>query len=301
MSNIADRAFIKVEHLLSRGKLSTAEKRIRFYIGVSNNIVSFGLFSFIYSRKFALEERFGASDTLDIVTRTVDRGFWLDTLSLFEEQWIVILLALFTYIWYYRYNNAVKNEMDIVMRTYSGFNPPSNWESVVGMRWVPFLSVGLTLVFLALAWSIDHLPLYCLFVVLMNVMDMRGNAMVRANLIAHFADARFVPPDTDQHRDFIMRRREVAAKYWIARPHLERIGLLMVAIMVAFLAYFSGEIFGLYLPKEVPYLVVMAAIIANEATMFRWRGIRDRALDDIERAQEEANRQRSQEPAVRPA
>jgi len=99
----------------------------------------------------------------------------------------------------------------------------------------------------------------------------------------------------DLHKPFIMRRREIAEEYLINRPHIERIGLMIVGFMLAFLAAISEQVIGIKVWKEVPYLIVIFTIIANEVTMVRWRRLRDKALETVDLEQEHADRRRTGE------
>ncbi|MDP2618824.1 MAG: hypothetical protein Q8P46_01380 [Hyphomicrobiales bacterium] len=207
----------------------------------------------------------------------------------------IALLALFTFVWYFLYKRAVRNEIEIVTRLYSKFNPPHDWESMIGRSWAPILAVLMTLTFIALAWFIDRIQIYCVILMLMGIQDVRGNSFVRRNLAKHFIDQRYVPLDSDLHKPFIMRRREIAEEYWINRPHIERIGLMIVGFMLAFLAAISEQVIGIKVWKEVPYLIVIFTIFANEVTMVRWRRLRDKALETVDLEQEHADRRRTGE------
>jgi len=204
----------------------------------------------------------------------------------------VIMLSVATVIWYLRYIHAVRNEMDVLVRFYSKFNPPENWQSILGSRWVPFLAIGITLGFIALAYFVDRLDLYCIVMLILNVLDIRGNSMLRLNLTRHFADPDYHPLEGDFYRPFINRRREVAAEYWIYRPQVERIGIMMIATMIAFMLVSPQGVFGFTVTKWLPYSIIVLVIVGNELTMARWRIVRDKALHAIEVDEEEAERVR---------
>ena len=165
----------------------------------------------------------------------------------------------------------------------------------LGKNIIPVLSVGITVTFLALAWFIDNIKMYCLILLLLNVFDIRGNNVLRQNLVKHFSDERFIPLDSDLHKPFIMRRRAAAEDYWINKPQLERIGLFMIAAAGAFLLSVSDAAFNVKLWVGYAYLLVMAAITANEVTMRRWRLQRNAVLNKIDADEARANRDRIEE------
>lgn len=273
-------------------QLKDVNERLRFHINISNKIIEVGLFSFIAATKLDLEGYLGDLG-LATIPRLVTASFWQSVGRLIAEKNLVVLLAIFTALWYFRYSKVVRSEMDIVTNTFSRFNPPHDWEKVVGRKIIPFLAVGMTLTFLALAWTIDNIQAYCVIVILLNVMDIRGNTIIRQNLIRHFRDPRFLPLESDLHKEFIMRRREVAQRYWVERPQIERIGLMMIAVMAAFMmASSSFTVAGIPPEKWFSYPVVMLAIAANEMTMTFWRLERDPVLARIDVDEAEANRLR---------
>jgi len=285
-----------IRTFLKKGRLRNVEQTLRFYISVSDAIVAIGLFSVIFTYKLQLLNYFSSTDPIDILPQTMKYDFWLRLHAFMEQKGKEALLALFTFIWYFTYKSAVRKEMDIVVQLYSRFNPPHNWENVVGRHWIPLLSIGLTAAYLALAWFIDDIKIYCIILLLLNVLDIRGNSIIRLNLSEYFLDKNYIPVDSDLHKRFIMRRREIAEQYCIRKPQLERIGLMMAANMFAFVLASSDTFAGVRIWEEIPYIVVIAIIVANEITMFGWRRQRNRAIESVEREQEIADRDRSHEP-----
>ena len=269
---------------------------LRFWMTVSGAILEVGFFSIIFGVKLELVRYFGSDDPAGIVRDLSVNPNVLEALVVFaREKGLPALLALYTFVWYFLYKRAVKNEMEVLIGLYSRFNPPHDWENIVGRHWIPFLSVGLTITFLGLAWFIDKIEVYCLLVLVLNVLDIRGNTVVRKNLVEHFRDERFLPRDDDLHKEFILGRRKIADEYWVQRPQLERIGAIMIATAGALLLALSQPLFSIEIWRGAPYLLMVVAITCNEVTMSRWRAARDRALNDIEEAEETANRARTGE------
>jgi len=296
----------KLRSALTGKDHSSVEEQLRFWLFASNTLIAIGLFGFILAKKMALQDYFGTSDwqTLIYQATTLNEAFWSKVIPYARGKGNVMLLSIATLVWYLRYSHAVRHEMDVLVRFYSKFNPPENWQSVIGSQWVPMLAIGLTAAFITLAYFVDRLELYCIVMLLINVMDIRGNSMIRRNLTEHFADSRYLPLEGDFYRPFISRRRGVATEYWIYRPQIERIGLMMIATMTAFLLLFAKHEFEFasdgaknVVTVWLPYLIVIAVIVSNEITMRRWRRARDQDLRAIERDEEEAERIRDNVPA----
>ena len=289
--------FAPLKKLITGRGFKDVEQRIRFQIGISNTIIASGLFTIICVEKLQLIKYFGTDEALELAKQTIEPDFLDKLLKFSQDMWLTTFLALFTFAWYIFYRKAVNNEMDIIVQLYSRFKPPHDWENVVGRQWFPFLAIFLTVAFLGLAWFVDRIEIYCVVLVIINVLDIRGNTVIRQNLSKHFADERYLPSDSDLHKPFIMRRRAIAEEYWIRKPQLERIGLMMIAYMLAFLTIYSKDIIGVPIWKEISYAIVMVTIFFNEMTMIRWRRERDNELEKVELDQELADRQRTGELA----
>ncbi|MFO1241632.1 MAG: hypothetical protein U1E36_00270 [Rickettsiales bacterium] len=282
--------------LLAGKNLKDTEEWLRFNMSMSDAIIAAVFFSAIFFKKLKLKEYFGSDAPEDIATGLLDKHTPLEAVLLYlHDMGHIAALAGFTFLWYFLYKQAVHKEIGIAANLFSRFNPPHDWKKMIGYEWVPFISIGLTVAFIGLAWYVDKIQVYILIVLITNVIDIRGNSVVRQTLIHHFADPAYLPLEADLHKEFIMRRRAVAEEYWIKKPQLERIGLMIIGNVAAFVALFSEQIFGVALPIQIPYAMVVFVIAANEIIMFRWRKERDKAINKIEDDEEEANRKRTKE------
>lgn len=290
---------------ITRKRFKSVDARLRFYVSVSDWIVAAVSFSLIFHHKLQINTYFGNDRPVDIARRAlqgeigeISVSYFRQVIVFLQDMGLIAALALFTFGWYFLYKRAVRNEIEIATRLFSQFNAPKDWEKFTGREWIPILSVGITVAFFVLAWFIDRIEIYCLVLILLNIFDVRGNSVVRQNIAGHIADPLYIPIDSDLNKPFIMRRRAVAEDYWIKRPHIERIGTMMIVEMIAFMARFSEPIIGYSVPIAVPYVIVMAAIAMNEHTMIKWRRVRDRQLDAIDEDQARAEHQREEEIAA---
>lgn len=262
-------------------------------MGISDFIISAGLFSLILNNKLEIENYFGSINIVDFLFSLSTTSFWFQISVFLSEKWLLLLFSLFIFVWFLTYKRAVKNEMKIIVSLYSSFKPPHDWEKTIGKKWIPILSVGITGAFLGMVWSVDNIQLFCAITLFLNVLDVRGNNIVRQNLIRHFKDPKFIPTDIDPYKKFIMKRREIAEDYWIWKPQIERIGLMMMGVVAAFIAASSEKIFAVPIWDEVPYFMLIIVISANEITMMKWRIKRDGGLIAIDQQQESEERERT--------
>lgn len=269
-------------------KKTSVEDNLKHYIGLSESLTALGLFGFIFQKKLQVDIYFGDKGIRP--DRLADTNFWQLFKHFLHDKWVELLFALFILAWFFLYRTAVKAEMEVLVKLYSRINPPHDWERTIGKRMIPLLSVGLTLAFLGLAWTMDQLEFFCMIMLFLNIQDAYGNNLLRKNLLRHFLDSRYKPHETDLHAPFIMDRRKVALDYWVWRPQLERIGFMMIGVIFAFLASVSERVYGLEIWKSFPYFIIMIIIFCNEMVMGGWRIKRDVELEEIDARQEEHER-----------
>ncbi|WP_022729965.1 hypothetical protein [Fodinicurvata sediminis] len=264
-------------------------------MGFSENLIALGFFGLIFNWKLDVKYYFGESGVN--AGRVLDRTFW-DALPIFlEQRWADILFALFIMVWFFLYRLAVKSEMQILVSLYSRINPPHDWEKTIGARMIPLLSIGLTIAFFGLALTMDYLPLFCLIMLVLNMQDAMGNNILRKNLVRHFLKPEFNPHESDLLGPFIKERRTIALEYWVWKPQIERVSLMMFGTLAAFLAATAQPVFGIKVWPYTANFMIIAVILANEAIMSRWRIERDLALEDIEARQDKFERSMNRESA----
>jgi len=281
MFNIARKIFVR------RPKTSV-EDNLKFYMGFSENLIALGFFGFIFNWKLEIAIYFG-SGGFD-ATRVIDKSFWEALPHFLSDKWGEVIFALFIMVWFFLYRTAVKSEMQILVSLYSRINPPHDWEKTIGARMIPLLSIGLTIAFLGLAMTMDALPLFCLIMLALSAQDAMGNNILRKNIVRHFLKPEFDPHNTDLLGPFIKERRAVALEYWVWKPQIERVSLMMMGTIIAFLAATAQPVFEISVWSYLPHTIIILVILGNEITMSNWRVERDRALEDIDARQDEFER-----------
>lgn len=285
-----------VRKFFRRRERTSVEDNLKFYMGFSENLIALGFFGFIFNWKLDINLYFGAAGVN--AGRVIDPSFWDALPTFLGERWADIIFALFIMVWFFLYRVAVKSEMQILVSLYSRINPPHDWERTIGARMIPLLSLGLTVAFFGLAVTMDHMPLFCLIMLVLSMQDAMGNNILRKNIVRHFLKPEFDPHATDLLGPFIRERRAVALDYWVWKPQLERVSLMMFGTLIAFLAATAEPVFGVALWPHTANFIVVAVIIANEVTMSMWRIERDRVLEDIETRQDAFERSMTPESAA---
>jgi len=226
----------------------------------------------------------------------IELDFFKIFIQFIVEKWDLVFLSYFVVVWYLLYKKAVKNEMNVLVSLYSQFKPPYEWQKLLGERWIPLLSVGLTLAFIGLAFFIDNLNIFILIMLILNILDIRGNNLIRQNLSNHFRDKKYEPDDTDLHKVFIIIRRLIAEKYWIIRPQIERITYMIISTICVFVFYNSNIVFAISFDMEttraVSVVLLCAVILSNEIVMGLWRVSRDQEIEAVDVDQGESDRRR---------
>jgi hypothetical protein len=255
--------------------------RLRRYLAVSNTIVAIGLFGAIFAVKVDLRSYVGDISVEDVIRLDIAEKIPVVSAGLGDlvtQRWPDLFVFLFITVWYFAYRTAATREIELLVTFYADDRPPMNWDRITGGRFVPLLAVGITLTFTLMAASFDRTLLLCAVMQFLLCQDAFGNNTLRRNILAHYFDPDLAPRADDPLRDRLLRRRQVALDYWVWRPHLTRIGLMMcVTALIAALSI-AGQIGGHTIADPVLRLVLALAIAINEATMIWWRFRRDDAL-----------------------
>jgi hypothetical protein len=210
-------------------------------------------------------------------------AFWGKVLTFAVGRWPQVLLATTIFLWFIIYRNAVKNEIKIVSDLFSKSNMPYDLSGMADREGLWILQYGLVAGFLALAFFVTNIVIMSVFLLFLNLLDLRANGMVRQNVEKYLADPATAPPEADLHRPFILRRREVARNYYIGRNHFDRIFMVVMINVAALLTATSSPVFGVRSWDWVPHVLVVAGIAVNEVRILNWRLDRDARLAAIDR------------------
>lgn len=265
------------------------DERLKAQIDLGLGVFVFFSFGTIYAKQLDLHSYFGQiemkGDNSIEVFFNIIYYLWSGCLGLIYNKPLLLCMAVITFLWYWSYKDAVKTEMDILTSLFSNERKPVDYDKVLGKRWLPFISLAIVACFLVMAASISNVQRYIAIMLLLGILDMRGNTILRDNLSRYLFDEKFNPTGDDAEK--ISERRKVAVNYWIYQPHCERIGIYMIIAISASMADNSKNAFELGLWPSTPYILIMITIIANETIIHVWRYHRDEALRRIDESMAE--------------
>lgn len=217
------------------------------------------------------------------------------------EQWPGIILAVALYFWFWSYRTHTDNELDILESLYPEGQSPADWDKVTNKRLIRFLAVGIVVVFTVLAALLQYPALFALIMIGLSCQDIIGNEILRDNLRRTFAEFDCALPDSDPRCQLHAGRQLAARHYWLDRPQLLRIAVMLVATALVLAltllpVSFPGQMSEIGLTKTradiIATLALALIIFANEYVMRSWRKVRNDALLTVEIAFDEAQERR---------
>lgn len=262
-----------------------ADHALDKYLERSQKPLNIFAFSAIFAYKLDLVQYFSTTSTKEIFSNIIKDAISHNFQPIYafaNEHGLEFILAISTFMWWNQLNGAVKNEKNLLIRTYSDMKVKKLIGSVIGHSSIQFVGASMTITFMILAFCIDNIALYACIVIILNIHDIWGNNKIIINLADDFWKDRFAPPVNDEYRQYAIDREKIIESYWIGNPQIERICLFAVAAALTIALGISDKITGIQVPKIVPYTVMIAAIFANKITMLHWRKKRDEALYEID-------------------
>ncbi|HYD65961.1 hypothetical protein [Azospirillum sp.] len=267
-----------------------AERWLLKLIDVSDVIFGIVSFSIIVNYKLEVGQYFGwiARYGLEVLGsgwlfRQAAYSAWM----FLSDKGYVIILSIVTIVWYVRYRSAVKNEYNILLEIYLKAKIPMRVRDLEGANYIPLLSIGLALGFVLMGFVVDNIQAFCIVAICINVLDLRGNLLIIRNMSKFLSLDEYKPADGDPIAPYIYRRRVVADKYWVKRPQIERVGVLLICNCGAFLISGLSDSFGEATSEYLAVLMASISILGNEVLMANWRHIRDKEFAEIDREEEE--------------
>lgn len=260
---------------------TTVEKRLRFYVRLTDVLVTTGMLVFLFKYKLDLGSYFSSWN--DAQDTALWRRFW-------EDKGPPALLSIAVLYIFLVWRFFSRSELEIGTQLFSRSRTPQEWTRVHGHRFVPLLIVAFYALFAILALSVDRPGLFGLTMAGLYSIALISQFLRKRNLERYFADPRFQPPDSDEHKSFIMRRRQVARAYLFDGKHLVKEVFVVAGSLAAATASLAVQLIGLW--PAVPYMILLATIVLNEIVTFTWRRARNEELDKIEADQIRADRNR---------
>jgi hypothetical protein len=181
-----------------------------------------------------------------------------------------IILGGVTVVWHHTYLKHVKNETMIISSCFEPDQKPA-WDEVSGAKYAPFIAAWLFIAFSGLCLLIENIKWFALIAILLNLGDFVGNEFTKNNLLREFRSKEFGTKNR-----VLLARRRIALEYWNEKLQFSRILAMFMANVLALTL--STSPFGIHIPDLFSYVVVIAAILANEYIINSWRLERDGKL-----------------------
>jgi len=173
---------------------------------------------------------------------------------------IVVLLLLFTIVWFVAYIHATFNELEML---YS-----CNIEAPISIsNWFPlFLILVIAFCFGVLIAYITDILIYASFAILLIIFNATGFAIIQKSILVSF-----LPPKN-------INIRKPIIEYYIGRPFLmHQLGML-TGFFIALIVSLIGHYEKMSTLKIVASCIAMMTIIMGESFVFCWRKRRDSSL-----------------------
>lgn len=142
------------------------------------------------------------------------------------------------------------------------------------------IAIALSLIFAALIAFSTNILVYSGVLTLLSVSDLYGQITVNRNFLHLFNNRQFRSKAGEQEAQILFF-------YYIERPMLARIALMLVFFCGAFILAAMAHFVNNAVYRYASYLVIIITIIVNEIVIYSWRRKRDRALAVIEGAPEQ--------------
>lgn len=260
-----------------------AEAALKRYYSYSEIPFGFIAFSAIFVYRLELPKYFSSKSIEEAakvaLKQLEDRNF--ESVGPFLSQhWLHIALAYVTYRWWNSFSGSVYKEMEFLIKVYNDNKIRPMLKSIINFRMIPFLSPLISITFLILAYFIIDIYAYAVVTLILNIQNMIGNRTIIQQLRKHF-----IEKETKikiQYDEYASQKEKIAEKYWIDKPQMERIGLLMISACIIIIIGYSNTELNIKIPVLVPYCITILTIIINELVMKIWRKERDDALAALE-------------------
>lgn len=207
-------------------------------------------------------------------------SFWENFCLRFSVEWEKWLLGAALIWWFTQYKGAVLNEIDILQRCFVETKTPTNWDVVVGGRWIEAAPYAFLIVFFLLAATLNNIGWFMAICLILNLFDFNGNRLTMLNIRRYIYSRKYRPLGGDASPSevaSVWAIRRAAKKYWLVRPQLERILFVIVFNFLALALSLNPHLFG-FSDLGPAYALAALVIITNEIVMICWRLSRDRVV-----------------------
>jgi hypothetical protein len=197
-------------------------------------------------------------------------------LNFFHDKGMQAALAGVVIWVYLNFRRNTRAEIEVMAAMFSPSQTPQRWDRVQGWRGLIGLTAMWIAITLVLVWSIDRPQVFSATVMMYSLCNVIGMVLYRKNITQHLFDPRFVPPEKDEHRKFILRRRQIQSVY-MSKPHHWKEFMLFSGAAIAFITARPSSL-PLELWTGTPFAILITVMLLNERIVGSWRRQREQGL-----------------------
>jgi hypothetical protein len=253
----------------------TIERSYDRYIFIYNALLALGLLLFLVRYKLELGSYFGsAKDYFDLAKWAV----------LVRDKWQVLVLSSLLFLLFSAVILGIRLTREMVPKLFSRTRQPQSLRQLRYRSIIP-IQVGLDiLLFLALAWFTDNIVAFALTLTCFYANSIASNIFVTmANAKKFLSDPVYYPAE-DEHKDFILARRQCVQHYLFETWHVARNAIMVAACAFAFLLAI-WPLAETPLHRAIPFLVLAGAMLWNEIIVWTWRTRLYRCIGAVDESQ----------------
>ena len=247
--------------------LGTADSKLRFLDGVCNLCTGLTLLK-IFVSNYRVADYFPDG--------VLNMSGWERYLSEHGSATALLLVIIGVY---YLSRRCVKTELAIARQLFPPSRSPREFE---GIGSVVMAVIIYTLTFIVMALFADYIWVAAAGFLVIFCINLYQQVMTRIKLRNYFEDPNLKPAKTDEHEEFIMRRRRVAWTYFFDRPHRSKEAVVILGCVISLVVSALAHAQASRTLAVGAVAILIVTLVGNEAVAFRWRSVRSRALKSID-------------------
>jgi hypothetical protein len=264
--------------------LDNIEKRLRRHTNVAGSLITLGFLFSMFGHKLKVNSYF------ESLSSFLAYANWK---KFVDDKGMTALLAFVVILMFYNFRRNTRAEIEIMAEMFSSSRTPQCWDRVYGQRQLIWLTAMWLAAALFLVGFVDYPRVFAATVMFYGVCNICGMVMYRKNIAQFVSDPRFLPPNDDAHKAFILQRREIQSIYLERRHHLKE-AMLIAGAALAFVT--AGSLIpSVRLWSGTPFAILIVVLLSNELVVGWWRRQREKALIMVDVRQIRSDKERMNE------
>ncbi len=130
-----------------------------------------------------------------------------------QDKGLYALLASVVFLVYFDFRRNSQKEIEIMAAMFSPYRTPQRWDRVEAGHQLIWLTATWLIITLALLWTVDRPIIFSMVVMIYTAANVVSMIMYRKNIARFLSDDRYFPTREDEHRQFILQRRQIQSVY----------------------------------------------------------------------------------------